>query len=183
MKTCKKCGQEKELSEFSNKSSEKDGKHRYCKQCMAIDVKNYYQTSGRKESDYYKNYQEENREYFREKSKDHYHSNKELYREWQRNSMKNDPFSSIKRTTNNKINSALKTYHELEKDKTVEYLGCSISEYLHYLESQFDDKMAWDNKGNYWEIAHIKLVKEFDFNNPEEMAAYFNYKNTEPRVK
>ena len=65
------------------------------------------------------------------------------------------------------FHSALKTYQLLKKDRTLEYLGCSIGEYCVYLESKFDNKMNWDNQGTYWQIDHIKPIASFDLSNEE----------------
>ena len=62
-KTSKKCDNIKPLTEFCNRKGEKDGKHRYCKTCLNGDFKEYYHTSRRKDSDYYKTYRKENKEY------------------------------------------------------------------------------------------------------------------------
>ena len=42
MKTCTKCEQEKELTEFGKAKGYKDGLRTWCKSCKAEDDKNYY---------------------------------------------------------------------------------------------------------------------------------------------
>ena len=56
-------------------------------------------------------------------------------------------------------------------DKVSTELGCTYYEYKKYLESQFDDKMSWQNYGEYWEIDHIL---------PLSKGGSFHYKNTQP---
>jgi hypothetical protein len=183
MKTCRKCNQEKPLSNFCNRKGEKDGKHRYCKSCLNNDFTQYYHTSGRKNSDYYKQYREENKQYFRKYCSNHYHTNKDLYREWHKNRYHSDFGFRLRHTVASRIWHALKTYDTLKNDRTIEYLGCSIGEYFVYLEKQFTPEMSWGNYGIYWEIDHIKPVDSFDFTIEENIYVCFHYTNTRPLNK
>jgi|TARA_R110000764_G_scaffold62648_1_gene133006 hypothetical protein len=180
MKQCKKCNQIKPLTEYCVRKGEIDGKHRYCKLCLNSNFKTYYHTSGRKNSEYYKTYRKENKEYFNNYCTNHYHTNKELYREWNREKYATDIPFKIKHITSSRIHEALKTYQTLKKDRTIEYLGCSIGDYCNYLESKFDGKMNWDNQGDYWHIDHIKPIASFDLNNEKELYKCFHYTNTQP---
>jgi hypothetical protein len=182
MKECKKCNIEKPLSDFCNRKGEIDGKHRYCKSCLCNENKTYYE-SGRKNSDYYKKYRIKNKEYFNTYSYNHYHTNKELYREWNRNKYYSDRCFRIKHSTSARINQALKTYNTLKRNRTIEYLGCSMEEYTQYLENQFDNKMNWDNYGTYWEIDHIMPVDSFDLDIEDNLYKCFHFKNTQPLEK
>ncbi len=180
MKQCKKCNQIKPLTEYCARKGEIDGKHRYCKLCLNSNFKTYYHTSGRKNNEYYKTYRKENKEYFNNYSHNHYHTNKELYREWERERYATNLPFRIKKLVAARIHEALKTYQILKNDRTIEYLGCSIGDYCNYLELKFDDKMNWDNQGNYWHIDHIKPIASFDLNNEEELYKCFHYSNTQP---
>lgn len=63
-------------------------------------------------------------------------------------------------------------YHIKKKTTTtIKYLGCSIQEYIIYLESQFLPEMNWENYGIYWEIDHII---------PLSKGGSFYYTNTQP---
>ena len=145
---------------------------------MKKEKKSYYKSNPRKE--YFNTYRKENKEYFNNYCHNHYHSNKELYREWNREKYSTDIGFKLKHITSARIHEALKTYQTLKKDRTLEYLGCSIGDYYNYLESKFDDKMSWDNQGDYWHIDHIKPIASFDLNNEEELYKCFNYTNTQP---
>ncbi len=179
-KTCRKCDNTKPLIEFCNRKGEKDGKHRYCKSCLNGDFKKYYHTSGRKDSEYYKTYRTENKDYFNKYSTNHYHTNKELYREWNRNKYSTDITFRTKHIVSARIHEALKVYRLLKTNRTIEYLGCSIGEYCDYLEEKFDGKMTWENQGSYWHIDHIKPIASYDLNNEDELIACFHYTNTQP---
>jgi hypothetical protein len=64
-------------------------------------------------------------------------------------------------------------------DKSLEYLGCSIEDYLDYLEEKFEPGMNWDNYATFWEIDHIKPLM---YENPtiEEVIERLHYTNTQP---
>ena len=95
MKTCKKCGEKKPLDQYCKRKEEEDGLHRYCKICMRQRLKNEYNIDKEKHLKRTREYQENNREYFRKKSNNHYHTKKEYYREWNRNKAKIDPLFRI----------------------------------------------------------------------------------------
>ena len=89
----------------------------------------------------------------------------------------------IKHIVNSRINSAIKTFNSLKTDKTIEYLGCSIGDYIVYLESKFDENMSWNNYGEYWQIDHIKPIASFNLNNEDELYLCFHHTNTQPLEK
>lgn len=182
-KQCKKCNIEKPLGDFCNRKGEIDGKHRYCKSCLNQNFKSYYHSSGRKESDYYKTYRQQNKEYFNQYSNNHYHTKKELYREWNKNKYHSDPSFRIKHVTSARISEALKTYNTLKNNRTIEYLGCNMEEYTLYLEKQFTPEMSWNNYGEFWEIDHILPIDSFDLEIEENLYKCFHYTNTQPLEK
>jgi hypothetical protein len=183
MKQCKKCNIEKPLTEYYAKKDNKDGKHIYCKTCLKPETDQWYQTSKSSRSDYYKTYREKNKEYFNQYCHNHYHTKKELYREWERNRYNTDTPFRIKKVTSARISEALKTYQTLKRDRTIEYLGCNMEDYVQYLEQKFTPKMDWDNYGEYWEIDHIFPIDSFDLNIEENLYKCFHYKNTQPLEK
>lgn len=183
MKICKKCNQEKNFDNFCNKKNEIDGKHRYCKSCTKKQNDVWYHNTKNNRSEYYKQYRETNRDYFRKYCFEHYHSNKDLYREWNKMKYDSDFGFRLKHVVASRIWYALKTYENLKNDRTIEYLGCSIGEYFTYLEQQFDQNMDWNNYGEYWEIDHIKPIDSFDFTIEENIYRCFHYSNTRPLSK
>jgi hypothetical protein len=183
MKICKRCNIEKPLNEFFSRKGEKDGKHRYCKLCLKHENDNWYQNTKHQRINYYKTYREQNKEYFNQYSNIHYHTKKELYREWEKNKYATDFEFRIKHLTAGRIHAALSTYQSLKKDRTIEYLGCTISEYCDYLESKFDSNMTWENQGVYWHIDHIRPIASFDLTDEEQLYQCFHYTNTQPMEK
>lgn len=183
MKQCKKCNIEKPLTEFFNRKDEKDGKHRYCKPCLKPLNDQWYQDSKESRADYYKVYRDQNKDYFNKYCTTHYHTKKELYREWNRTKYHTDLGFKLRHVTASRISQALKTYQTLKKDRTIEYLGCTMDEYTQYLEQMFTSDMSWDNYGEYWEIDHIKPIDAFDLNDEAQLYEAFKYTNTQPLKK
>lgn len=67
------------------------------------------------------------------------------------------------------------------ENQSIAYLGCSIDEFMHYIESQFLEGMTWDNYGE-WEIDHILPLSLINENTEMEnqLLALCNYKNCKP---
>lgn len=182
-KICKMCNSSYGLDEFYNKKEASDGKHIYCKTCMKQEKKQYYAETKHVRADYYKTYRDQNKEYFNNYCHNHYHTKKELYRAWEKNRYYTDPAYRIKKVTGARIHEALKTYQTLKRNRTIEYLGCTMEEYTQYLEQMFTPDMSWDNYGGYWEIDHIKPIDAFDLNDEKQLYEAFKYTNTQPLKK
>lgn len=73
-----------------------------------------------------------------------------------------------------RIGTCIKKYNFEKKDTSIKELGCSIQEYVVYLEKQFSENMSWDNHGEYWEIDHTI---------PLSRGGSFHYTNTTPMLK
>lgn len=47
-------------------------------------------------------------------------------------------------------------------------VGYSVEDLMAHLEKQFDNKMTWDNYGNYWEVDHVKPKSLFHYETAED---------------
>lgn len=63
--------------------------------------------------------------------------------------------------------------------RTLDFLGCSITELKSHLEKKFRRGMSWDNYG-LWHVDHVKPCASFDFNDPAQQRACFHYLNLQP---
>jgi len=70
-----------------------------------------------------------------------------------------------------------------KKESVLKMVGCSDDHLLKWLAYQFDDKMNWDNQGDYWHIDHIKPCALFNFTNVDEQHACFHWTNLQPMFK
>ena len=88
---------------------------------------------------------------------------------------RDEPIEKIKRVIRSRIISALK-----QKNKhTIEYLGCSISEYLNWLLTN-DLRYTLENHGKEWHIDHVIPLSKFDLSSENEQLIAFNWRNTMP---
>jgi 5-methylcytosine-specific restriction endonuclease McrA len=143
---CPKCniaGRKKTLSEGQKNSWSEE----YTKQYMA---------------EYFKNNQDKIKSYI---------PNKEKINSNRRKRWSEDPEFKLILGLRSRINECIKKYNFNKKDKSINELGCSIKEYIIYLESKFTSNMSWGNYGTYWEIDHII---------PLSKNGSFHYTNTQP---
>lgn len=61
----------------------------------------------------------------------------------------------------------------------VKNLGCSVSEFLVYLENKFQPGMKWGNYGE-WQIDHIKPLSAFNLLDANELAEACHFSNLQP---
>ena len=64
--------------------------------------------------------------------------------------------------------------------RTMELVGCDLEFLKKHLESQFDEKMTWDNYGTYWHIDHLRPCKSFNLLDPEQQKKCFHWTNLQP---
>jgi hypothetical protein len=168
MKACKRCNIEKPIDNFCKRKGEKDGLHRYCRECLNKEFKGYYQKVKPEHNTRSSKWIAENKVKHSKMVNDHYHNNKDYYRQWNRDKSATDPLFRLRKSISALIN------HHLKKGKSqssIDYLGCTIQEYKAYLEPMFTPEMNWDNYGSYWEIDHI---------HPLAKGGSFYYTNTQP---
>jgi hypothetical protein len=94
--------------------------------------------------------------------------------EYQQERKKNHLPTKIRNNISSRLNRALK-HHGGKSCSVIKYLGCSIKEYILYLESKFQEGMTWDNYGSEWHIDHIKPLST-DYSD----LSLHHYTNTQP---
>lgn len=106
---------------------------------------------------------------------------KEYFRNWTANRRAIDPEYRIYGTLCARL-SALVGHRSIRKG-TVELLGCSISEFMNHLQSQFQPGMTFDNYGRgigKWNIDHIRPCASFNLLDPEQQKECFHFSNLRP---
>jgi len=61
--------------------------------------------------------------------------------------------------------------------RIIDLLGCTIPEFMTYLEGQFVEGMTWNNYGPVWHIDHIQPCSSFDLRDPEQQKRCFHWTN------
>jgi hypothetical protein len=86
-----------------------------------------------------------------------------------------NPQGYMRSIISNRIYQALKSD---KKDRSIEYLGCTVAEFMDHIESQFKEGMTWGNHGE-WHIDHIIPIK---YDNPtiEDVIVRLHWTNTQP---
>lgn len=67
--------------------------------------------------------------------------------------------------------------------RTLELLGCSVTDLMIYLESKFESGMTWANHGvgaSKWQIDHIMPCAIFDLTRPDHQRRCFHFSNLQP---
>jgi hypothetical protein len=124
-----------------------------------------------------------------------YHQNrKSLRNEHKRYKYKNDILFNLKETVKSRIYNSFSNEGYSKKSRTHEILGCSYKQLKEHLETQFEDWMTWDNKGNpsdgilepdkTWDIDHIirlsscetevDVIRLNHYTNLQPLCSYYN---------
>lgn len=153
MKTCSKCKELKELSDYTNDKKSLDGKQSQCKKCKVISIKN--SPSHKRKN---KLRRRDRKLYKRE-----YHHRTKLAR-------------NISRRMRQSLNGTRKGKNW---ESLVDY---TLLELKHHLESLFDNEMNWQNYGAYWHIDHKKPICSFDITDSEcdEFKKCWSLNNLQP---
>ena len=190
MKKCNKCKIIKPKTDFPKDKSRKDGYAYRCSECKNIEIKIYtennkdyvYQKRKGKYNAYYNkryaNLTEEEKQKGRDYKNKWEKENKEKVRKYHKKTLDNNPSLKIANNIRTRMYQVLKGISKSES--TIELLGCSIKEYIIYLERKFDENMNWSNYGIYWEIDHIKELYKFNLADPLQQKEAFHFSNTQP---
>lgn len=74
---------------------------------------------------------------------------------------------------------------EGSKTKMMKKMQWSVDELIIHLESQFSNKMSWDNYGSYWQVDHIIPVSKFKYetHKDDDFKACWALSNLRPLCK
>ena len=180
MKICTKCKIEKETTYFGLDNKQKDKLNMHCFDCR----KAYRKENKEKITAYRKSRLHLTRIVKAEYDLIYRQENKEKiagYKKKWENENKDNIIYKIKRNLRRRIHHAIKNNYK--SDHTMTLLGCSVEEFLKYMESKFLPGMTWDNYGlgeGKWHVDHIRPCCDFDLSIPEEQQKCFHYSNMQP---
>ncbi len=92
--------------------------------------------------------------------------------------LKTDPFYKLIHNIRCLVRKSMQNQFTTKSKKTIEILGCSFEEFKLHLESQFDDKMNWQNQGTYWHMDHIIPISSAQ--TEEDVYRLNHYTNFQP---
>jgi hypothetical protein len=166
-KVCSKCGEEKNLTDFWEQKSAKDGRKSWCASCCRQHQKSKPRTQ--KHIDYCKQYRKNNKDkiaLYKEKNKErialvslqYRKNNKEKLRIKNRiykNKRKQESvIHRLAHSIQTRIGQTFKAKKFRKSSSTKEILGCDIEFFKLHIEKQFYGSMSWENRSE-WAIDHI----------------------------
>lgn len=154
MKTCTKCKLELSVDSFNKDKTKKDGLRPSCKECKKKVDNNYIVNN----KDKNKEYRDSRKELKREYDLNYKKRRKELrdLRKPKKTIKETNHISRFKNNSRNLIKNAFKRGNNQFKKtaSTEKILGCTIKEFMIYIENKFTDGMSFDNYGD-WHLDHI----------------------------
>lgn len=123
---------------------------------------------------------QDNKAHKLEKDRVNRKANPEKYRAMQNKYWTNRYHTDIQYKLRKILRSSLKRSVFTGSKSILEYLDCSLEEVKLHIESQFTDKMNWDNHGSVWHIDHIKPLCSFDLTKEEEIRLATCKNNLQP---
>jgi len=102
-------------------------------------------------------------------------------RKYVRKRRKTDPVFKLRMNLRSRLRAGLKAGGR--SPRLLRLIGCTWEDLLKHIESQFTDKMSWDNYGSYWHLDHIIPLAAFDLNNAEHLNACCHWTNLQPLEK
>lgn len=103
---------------------------------------------------------------------------KEYYRQYQSERRKK-PHWHFRNWLYGDINRSIRRQKATKSGRTESLIGCTISELMKHLESQFTNGFSWKNRST-WHIDHFVPVSAFNLADPEEQRWAFNWRNLRP---
>jgi hypothetical protein len=196
MKTCSKCGIQKDFCLFNKSTRSIDGLRPDCKECRSIETKlyrnknsikiksylvDYYNANKTEIKIYHKSWRDKNTENLRQYSKDVYRKNisenrikRNIYVKNKRNS---DELYKLRQNYRSRVKMFLRHSKISTSKRTNELLGCDYDRFKRHLESMFVDGMNLSNHGE-WHIDHIKTLSLAK--NEKDLIELCHYTNMQP---
>lgn len=172
------------------------------KKRVQLQHREYYLRNKEKIQQYHKKWYQKNREKVLRDSKNYYQKNQDrvqqrhrLYNRdnkerllkykgfWQKYKRKLDPKYRLDENMSTAISNSLKGKKAGRPWETL--AGYTLEDLIEHLEKQFDNKMKWNNYGNYWAVDHIKPKSLFTYTSPNglEFKQCWSLKNLQPLEK
>lgn len=173
MKTCSKCGIEKEKSEYLSRKG-------YCKECGKEMCRKYKETNKEKIALYNKKYKLEKKEQISEYNKKYNKENREKIQQRQTKTHKERRKTDLNFRLTINMRNRFKKFFNGKFGKMNDTTGCSMENFKRWMEYSFKDGMTFENYGSIWHIDHVIPCSLFDFSDDSQKKICFNWKNMRP---
>ena len=169
-KKCSKCNIEKDTTEFHNDKRCKDGLYSHCKECARQYNRDYAKNNKERLKEHQRKWRDRNKEKIKRWNSDFKEANKDLIAEYNRAYQLERYHKIPKVKVHNSIGCLIRVALHGKKagNKLEDLLGYTIDDLMSHLETHFDEKMTWENYGDYWHIDHIKPQSLFEFESVED---------------
>lgn len=182
---CSKCRCLKELGEFNKDAGGPGGYKSQCRKCVNTHKKIFRELNkveiSKYRKDYYIIHQEEEKQYVRDYCK----NNRPSINAYRRNKRKTDINYRLSDNLRSRQRAAIKGM--LKVGSAVRDLGCTMDEFVKYIEAKFYDhpttgeKMTWGNHSyEGWHLDHTIPLCNFNLEDREEFLKAFHYTNLQP---
>ena len=190
LKICKKCGKEKETTEFGKHKRASDKLTYWCLLCLSEYQKilSKKDTAKEKQKERNKRWIFNNPEKHKEcrkraEAKRSKTAARTTYNREYRRKLRSDSVFRLKNNISRQIVHSLKRKERSKHGQSVlDKLGYSLQQLKEHLEKQFDENMNWENYGTYWHIDHIVPHSSFSYTSmdDEEFKKCWSLNNLRP---
>lgn len=181
MKTCTRCNETKDETEFNKRKQLKTGLRSQCRLCDRVS------RNKERRKIYLQSLSDDQREVYRQKRRERYiekkqaglikKPNKDRENRWRREQYANNPQYRMIVQIRNRLKKTL----DRKLGNIEPIIGCSPAYLQLHLESQFQPGMTWDNHGQFgWHIDHIIPLSSFDLTDEEQLKKACHYTNLQP---
>jgi hypothetical protein len=126
-----------------------------------------------------KRYRENNKETLRDRHRKWREKNRQHLRAYKRLRRANNPHLVLINRMRCRTWGALRRGLSQKSGKTLALIGCSATELVGWIESQFSEGMCWERIAEI-HVDHIIPLSAFDLNDEEQQRAAFHYTNLRP---
>ena len=176
---CKECHELKPRSEFHKDPAAKNGLYFLCKPCKNEKTKKNYHDNRDKHLKRMASFRQNNKAHVAKRDAASYQRSKAKRTAHKKKKYQIDVKFKLEMVLRSRIHKVMKQKNIVKQNRSIELLGCSVTDYKKYLENTFEDGMSWKNYGVEWHIDHIKPLASFDLTDAEQQKLAFNFKNTQ----
>jgi hypothetical protein len=131
----------------------------------------------KKHREYHKEYRKKNVDKLNEYRKKNLDKIKSRAKAWEAKKRKHDPLFRLIGNLRTRTYIYCRSIGLNKERKTIDSLGCTLSEFKEHMQSKFLDNMTWDNYG-IWHVDHIKPISLAT--NEQEVFELNHYTNLQP---